>query len=458
MAGGPDEFFFPEADGRQRPVPSAAWAWLRATIDDPRRSAFIFVPLLGFLPLTTGSVATAWYFAGVVYTGLIWFLGRIGTVWPESTAFGCIAALVYFASTLVSPLLFPNALAGLSDVGTSLHFLAFIFLVGALVQAPRVDVLDLYLNGLRAAAIAAFGYGLVELLWVGAARVTAGMSNPIPFADAAILAAGLSMVGFPRLSGRMRIFALGASASGLGASLLSQTRGALLAAPLLAAIALAHVWPLVRVRARIAAAVGGCFLAAALAIAAMTPLPERLFSLGFQLEQGSVLHSADPSTAHRAILWTYGLAALAERPLGFGSQNAVSEVRRLAARDGFDVPPYNHLHNEFLTTAVGRGVIGLAALLLLLAAPVIVAVRSVADPRRGDRIAFGAMLSGSYAVFGMTNVLFGHDEMNTTFCAAYLVLLVACHQAATGTRVFERPFMGIPQEHSPAAGGGNPSH
>ncbi|WP_163827383.1 O-antigen ligase family protein, partial [Proteus vulgaris] len=89
------------------------------------------------------------------------------------------------------------------------------------------------------------------------------------------------------------------------------------------------------------------------------------------LEAGRALRSHDESTAHRAILWTYGAEAFLARPVfGYGSQNAVEEVRRRAARDGFDVPPYRHLHNEFITTAVGRGLVGIAALLMLLAAPI----------------------------------------------------------------------------------------
>uniref|UniRef100_UPI0013D3F8AB O-antigen ligase family protein n=1 Tax=Acinetobacter baumannii TaxID=470 RepID=UPI0013D3F8AB len=92
-------------------------------------------------------------------------------------------------------------------------------------------------------------------------------------------------------------------------------------------------------------------------------------------------------------LWTYGAEAFLARPVfGYGSQNAVEEVRRRAARDGFDVPPYRHLHNEFITTAVGRGLVGIAALLMLLAAPIMAAIGSVRDDRYRDRVAFAIML------------------------------------------------------------------
>ncbi|WP_163467952.1 hypothetical protein, partial [Klebsiella michiganensis] len=81
--------------------------------------------------------------------------GRLSWVWPASTALGCLACLAYFGVALISPVIFPNRLAGLLDVGTTLHFLVFTVLVGALVQSPRVDVFDLFLDGIRAGAISA---------------------------------------------------------------------------------------------------------------------------------------------------------------------------------------------------------------------------------------------------------------------------------------------------------------
>ncbi|MFX5554982.1 hypothetical protein ABTE11_22130, partial [Acinetobacter baumannii] len=88
------------------------------------------------------------FFAGTVYVSALWLTGRVGWVWPRPTAFGCLVCLAYFGVAVVSPVLFPNRLAGLMDVGTTLHFLAFTVLVGALVQSPRVDVFDLFLHGI----------------------------------------------------------------------------------------------------------------------------------------------------------------------------------------------------------------------------------------------------------------------------------------------------------------------
>ncbi|WP_163981080.1 hypothetical protein, partial [Raoultella ornithinolytica] len=68
-----------------------------------------------------------------------------------------------------------------------------------------------------------------------------------------------------------------------------------------------------------------------------------------------------------------------------------------------------------------RGLVGIAALLMLLAAPIMAAIGSVRDDRYRDRVAFAIMLSGGYAIFGMTNLIFSHDQMNTVFVSAFLI-------------------------------------
>jgi O-antigen ligase len=435
----------PDAPPPGRSPLGAAWAWLWATIDDPNRAAWLYLPVLAFLPLTFGSVATFFYFGACIYVGLIFLGRRLTWVWPPTTAFGCLVTLGYFAVTIVSPLFFPDKLDGWRDVGTAFHYLTLTMLVGALVQTPKVDVLDLFLNGLRAGAVISFGHALMQVFVLGHPRATAGMANAIPFGDTAILAAGLSMVGFARLSPRMRAFAFLAALSGIGGCLLSQTRGALLALPLIIVVIGVHLWPLIRRRmARALLALGLVMMALGL-FGTLAKIPDRIAQVRQGIETAEPARHRDPATAHRVILWTYGLDAFLDRPLfGYGSQNSVDEVRDRAARAGFPLPAYSHLHNEYMTTAVGRGLVGLLALLLLLVAPIIIALMSPPDERQRDRIAFAVILSGSYGLFGLTNLLFSHDQTNTVFASAYLVLLVASHQAAVGLKTFRRPFLGVP--------------
>lgn len=423
-----------------------AGRWISATVDDPNRAAWMFVPTLAFLPLTLGSVATVLFFAGCAWVAFLWLIGRLSWVWPATTAYGCIVALVYFASVPLTAFSADRPLLGLLDAGTAAHYLVLTLLVGALVQSPKVDVFDLALNGLRAGAIVSCVQAGIEVLVMDNDRATAGMANAIPFGDVAILAGALSLVGFARLSTPMRVFAATAALAGVIGCFLSLTRGALLVIPLVMVVGVIHLWPVIRPRLVPALVVAAGLLLVVGFAAHKARIPERIDALIVSIDVPNAIHSTDPSTADRVAFWTFGLAAFLQKPLlGHGSQNAVAEVRQLAAGQGVAIPAHTHLHSEYLDAAVGGGLVGLAAMLLLLTAPIVVAAGSWRDERWRDRMAFAVLLSGCYAVFGLTNTVFGHDETNTVFAFLYVVIVVASHQANVGLTAFSRPFMGVPK-------------
>ncbi len=324
---------------------------------------------------------------------------------------------------------FPGLLGGLKDVGTYLQFLILPVLILAMAGTLQVDVLKLFLWGIRFGAILGFAIAFVQMIILGYDRAKGGMANPIPFSNIAVLASGLSLVGISWLRGYQRWIALLAAFCGLAAAILSQTRGALIALPFFAVILVISQRELIKAYRRQALAFVALLLVGFAGLFVFAKLPSRFETLARGFESQDSLMRGDPSTSHRAILWVYGIKAIAERPLGYGSQNAVAEVRRIAARDGFDVPPYNHLHNEFVTTGVGRGLIGIGALVLVLAVPVLMAFRSRRDERFADRVACALMLSGGYTIFGLTNVLFGHDQLNSFYVACLIILTVAIVQA-----------------------------
>lgn len=414
--------------------------WWRTSLVDPRRAAFFFAFFLGFLPLTGGSLATGWFFLGVVHVGLLWLAGRIVWVWPPATAIACWLSLGYFATTLIAPLLFEGRATGLMDAGSNLQFVALVPLVGALIQARGVDVWSLFLNGVRVSVVAAGLLAGIQVFALHIPRATAGMINPILAGDVAILGGALALVGFGRLSPPMKVFAITAALFGTATAMLTQTRGALLALPLFAIVAGVGLWPDIRRRPWQSAFLSTVLVALLCGFAAMVKIPQRVDRFLNSVETREAMLTRDASTADRVILWANGLEAFADSPLvGYGPQNAVAEVRRRAAEAGMPVPGHTHLHNEFLNTAVARGLLGLAALLLLLAAPVITAVSSPRDARFGERVEFAVLLSGGYAIFGLTNLIFGHDQMATFFAASFLILTVANWQAAAGLTQFSRP-------------------
>jgi O-antigen ligase len=109
----------------------------------------------------------------------------------------------------------------------------------------------------------------------------------------------------------------------------------------------------------------------------------------------------DGSIAQRLAMLEAGGQAFREAPwLGHGGQNRFAAARPYLP-EGF--PDFSHLHNDFLTHAVAGGVPAVALLCLILAFPLLIALR--APPR--DRLHTALLFSGAFTGPALVNnVLF----------------------------------------------------
>ena len=383
--------------------------------------------LLGFLPLAFGSIATA-LFAAIGLIAL-WqaIRGETPLDFPYPARFAVIAALGYFALDAAGIIFYEDRARAWMPGVASLHFFLFPFILAALLRARGFDPLQVFVRGARVGAIASLILAIVQIS-DGLDRAAGGMINPIPFGSTAALFAFLSLIGIAEEGWRGRAFAVLAFGAGLAAAVLSEARGAWLALPVLTIIILFYL------RARLGrrvAAIGVALLLAVtllVVIAARDSLRERIEETlvmfqGFEFGRADRNEIDAFSLDQRALLMVYGLQAFGDRPLlGYGPQNAIAEVQALAAADGYTIETYGHLHNEFLTEAVGNGIAGLVTLLLVLAAPIVTALRSARDAGFADRLAFASLMTAGAALFGLTSLAFGHDITNSVYVSALLAL------------------------------------
>ncbi|MGV8838885.1 MAG: O-antigen ligase family protein [Bauldia sp.] len=341
--------------------------------------------------------------------------------------FAVIAAFAYYAVDAVAVVFYPDRGRAWMPAAESLHFLFFPFLLAAVASVRDADPLRMFVWGTRAGAIAGAVIALVQML-DNVDRVVGGMINPIPFGSTAVLFAFIGLIGF-RGEGRFgRVASVVAFAAGLAASLLSQSRAAWMAVPVLAIVMIVYLAARYGRRTAAFAGIALAALAAVVGFFAQDAIEERIGETiamfrGFDFGQQRDRNSPEYSLDQRALMLVYGMDAFRERPLlGYGPQNAVAEVQRRAAADGYTIDDFGHLHNEMLTEAVGNGLVGLVTLLLVLAAPVVVALRAPRDERYAARIAIAAMLTGSWVVLGLTGQTFRHDLSNTVYLAVLLAL------------------------------------
>lgn len=389
-----------------------------------------------------GSLATVVFSAAALTAAAGIATGRVAVEIPRPAGFAVAAALFYFAVDLASPVLYGNREDSWIPIVTALQFALFPLLVMGLRSAID-DPIAIFVRGARVGAILG---GVIAIIQVGDGldRATGGAVSSFPFGAVAAWLTAISLLGIGKADWRERAFAVIAFSFGLAGAVLSESRGVWLALPVFAVITLiyfrAHLGP--RVAGTAALALGAVGLA--VVVSAGDSVRERFEETlvmfeGFEFGQAERQSSDEYSLDQRVLMLAFGLEAVVDRPvIGYGPHNGVEEVRERAAEEGYAINQYTHLHNEFLTETVGNGLIGLISLLLLLAAPLVVAYRSARDQMFAERVALGWFLSAGSVTFGLTSLAFGHDITNTMFVSGLLVVSLSAvlagprDDAATG--------------------------
>jgi O-antigen ligase len=161
---------------------------------------------------------------------------------------------------------------------------------------------------------------------------------------------------------------------------------------------------------------------------------DRLAQFSADIDQIAERGDYDSSTGRRLLMYDAAWSAILEAPWsGYGIGERMDAVQAHVPVDRRDLVAYSHPHNGFLAALLDAGVTGLAALCLLLSAPVVIAAMAERDDIWRTRMAFALILTVGYIASGMTNILFEHDLMDSAFIVL-LVLIAASVPAADGHR------------------------
>ncbi len=430
-------------DEPRRPRPRASAFSRRLALEGGRSAtlAALLLFLLGFLPLPFGSLATlAFLLAGLVALVEV-LVRRVPFRFAGGVRFAVITAFAYYAVDAAAVIFYGDRGRAWMPAVESIHFLLFPFVLAVIASVRDSDPLRLFVMGARIGAMAGFAIALVQAV-DSINRVVGGMINPIPFGSTAALFAFISLVRVGEEGRAGRVLAVAAFAAGLGASLLSQSRAGWMAVPVLAIVVIAYF--AVRYGRRTALLSGLALAAIAIIVGFLGrgALNERIEETvamfrNFEFGQERDTRAPEYSLDQRALMLVYGAEVFVDRPLlGYGPHNAVAAVQARAAGDGNTIDVFGHLHNEMLTEAVGNGIVGLVTLFLILAAPLVVALRSTRDDRYAARIAIAALLTASWLVFGLTGQTFRHDISNTVYLGILLALAAdAVRSARTAAAV-----------------------
>jgi O-antigen ligase len=277
--------------------------------------------------------------------------------------------------------------------------------------------------------------GLIEVL-VGAAthqqpRPAGPNIGPIVLSNA-LLALGFVALGgaLARRDRRPWLFVL-APLLAIVATVLTGSRGPLLAVPFAIIAAAIFFWRERFGRSLSAAIAGGAALIVVLAVGIVVVLQGRAGSLlaivGAAADGGAI---ADESTRQRLVLYRAGWQSFLESPwVGHGWGNLMPSIQRfLPPADAGLTSWLPQLHNDVLNFAVGAGIIGVALYCVIISTPVIGAVFSPRDSLRAFRIYASTVLTIVYVGGGLTDLMFGFEFHTYLFAMLTAIILHFCRE------------------------------
>lgn len=281
-----------------------------------------------------------------------------------------------------------------------------------------------------------------------------GYTNAIQFGNLSLLLALWSGIWAVQASRRHERL-LGGLAAGLGiaASVLSGSRGGWVVLPVLLVVLVWFARPATEgSQGRRGLRALGVALLACLLLAALPPVQQRAHEATQELLQQPEPEKSNTATGSRLAFWMHAWRlGLAHPWLGAGQRGY--EQSQLAAVARQEMPSmsvhFNHAHNEWLDMFAKRGLLGVTGLALFYAVPGLLCARRLrrtgrdhlddvraagngyaADGERHAAALCGLVTVLGYLGFGMTQVMFAHNNGNLMYLLPLTLWLAVCWPAA----------------------------
>jgi O-antigen ligase len=261
--------------------------------------------------------------------------------------------------------------------------------------------------------------------WFGLANAypgrASGAFHPVYFGDFATLLAFLTLIMLPLWPRRaVLVFSLAGFVLGMVASVLSGTRGAWLAVPVLLAVLLAQYWRRGishRVRVVLVLLLVTPVL---LYFIPQTDIANRIDDAVKEIMQYDSGVKTETSLGMRLEMWRAALDIATRSPLtGAGTGSYQREIRALVADGDYDasILSFGNPHNEYLNVLATRGLVGLIGLLALLLWPLgsFMRQRKHADPVIRALAHAGIAVIAAFSVFSLSAAPFERATPITLF-------------------------------------------
>lgn len=261
-----------------------------------------------------------------------------------------------------------------------------------------------------------------------AGRPTAINIGPIVLSNALLALGFIALGGVLLRRDRLGWLYVLAPVLAIAATLLTGSRGPLLAVPFAILVAAIVIWRTRfggEVRAGLLGAAGLVVVGLAGIFAVLHGRAASLPTIFETIVGGGAV--TDESTRQRLALYRAGWQSFLDSPwIGHGWANIMGSVKPLLAASDADLATLPQLHNDVLNFAVGAGIIGVLAYLVIIATPLISALRSPRDGLRTFRLYAATVLTIIYIGGGLTDLMFGFEFHTFLFIMLAAIVLHFC--------------------------------
>lgn len=329
-----------------------------------------------------------------------------------ATLFAAFFALMAFSNIINQPL---DDTA--KEMGKNLLFLGPILFYASLGRSSRAFISHAVRWGVISGAYGTFVLAVFQYTFMDMPRPEGFAGNPGPLSVIAAFLYCLCILIAAERAGLERILASGAIACAATIVILTGMRGAwpvLVAGALIPCVVYGRSVLVQHFKRMLAISI---VLLAGFAVTSGNSVSVRVSNIAADLEQITSEGNFNNSIGYRLAMWETGLDLIQERPVfGHGSANTRELMQQRAQSLGYERVNFSHFHNFLITTGVHSGIVGLAALLAMMAVPLWMALgRRLRDDTA--KFGFGMMLSlyATFTISGMTNIMLHHDIMDSLF-------------------------------------------
>ncbi len=319
----------------------------------------------------------------------------------------------YFGVMLLSILVADGANAEFHHMGRKLQFLLapLIALTIFQIDLPLKKILLSIKIGLILIGIIVISQFLLD------SDRPSGMINANIFGDIAVAMVFLSIVQIFNETPRERIFTFIAALAGISAIILSASRGSWLSFIILSIVYIGLIYkPFLKGNNKRQLLLVLLFSIVFGFIGTQTNTSEKIKTAITNVQNWHAGNESNTSSGLRMQMWKSGLSAAKQSPwFGYGYRNANKAASEYAPNNKRAIKIKTHLHNEYITSFVSTGIIGLLALLALLFFPVIIFWQKLKDKNTYYYSIMGILLCTGYATFGFTHIAFGEEHVNAFY-------------------------------------------